>query len=252
MVVFVYARIFCSFILCLLNILQYSILPISVSRTIYFALLSASLYITNTRITVHGDKQSLGKNKLLIMCNHYCGLDFVVLGNMLQNHEHPLFTIVKADIVGSTSDNNMVSNVMYYLKSALISSSYFIPYKRGDREDGALVQNTIVKTLDDGNNLLVFPEGATRKTGIPKEFKNGIFHLAIDNDLQILPITIKYKKDIGWEGAVALDLSSWFDNDVDVYIHDVVDSSKEKDFLSLKERVFNTISGPLLPPSVKG
>jgi 1-acyl-sn-glycerol-3-phosphate acyltransferase len=135
---------------------------------------------------------------------------------------------------------------MYYVKSTLINSCGFIPYKRGDREDGALIKNIIVDKINAGTNILIFPEGTTTKNGIPQEFKNGIFHLAINNNLTILPITLKYALDIGWAEGESVNLFKWFDNHVDVYIHPPVDSGKELGFQTLKDKVFKTICEPVL------
>jgi len=244
-VVFAYARLFAGFIGIFFNIFQYSVLPISVSRYIYFALMHFCIYISNTKITVRGNKEVFGKNQLLIMTNHYSGLDSCIISSLFQNHTYPLYNVIEANL-GGASYGNVLLQCIYSLKSSFVSSFYLIPYKRDDKADGALVKNKIVQTLENGNNLLIFPEGKTSKNGVPHEFKNGIFHLAVDNALQILPITLKYKNVIDVTGTGILKFKEWLDNDVDIYIHDIVQPRKEEGFLSLKERVFNVINRPLL------
>ena len=123
-------------------------------------------------------------------------------------------------------------------------SLYFVPYRRGDKEDGSLVQNTITDILNTGCNVLVFPEGDTRKDGVPIEFKSGIFHLAVANRAKILPITLKYSKNIGWIKGEPLDMIKWLDNEVDIYVHDVINAEDES-FQTLKDKTFNTICSPL-------
>ena len=100
--------------------------------------------------------------------------------------------------------------------------------------------------LKDNKNILVFPEGTTRTNGIPKDFKHGIFQLAIEHNFNILPITIKYDKDIGTERSDPFNVSLIFNNNADVYIHDIIDSKteeayKNKDFLALKKKTFDII-----------
>jgi len=175
---------------------------------------------------------------MLVMSNHYDGLDYIVLASLFPS---PLRTVVKADLVGNPHDANLLSLLFSYVKGAMLNSLNFIPYKRGDKEDGSLVKNVIVDTLATGSNILIFPEGDTRKDGVPKDFKNGIFHLALANKSKILPITLKYAKNIGWVAGESLDMIKWLDNDVDVYIHDVINSEEESSFLSLKEKTFDAI-----------
>ena len=241
MTLYNYARLTLCCSCVLLNMVQYCIFPQSISNYLVLKLLYFVLYISNTKITVHG---SLPDDKrLLIMSNHYDGLDFLVIRSLFQTKVQ---TVVKADLVGNPKDNNMLLSLLYYVKSTLIKSCGFIPYKRGDREDGALVKNNIVDKLQNGTHILIFPEGTTTKNGVPQGFKNGIFHLAIHNELTILPVTLKYALDIGWAEGESVNLFKWFDNHVDVYIHPLVDCGKEADFQTLKDKVFNTICEPVI------
>jgi 1-acyl-sn-glycerol-3-phosphate acyltransferase len=127
---------------------------------------------------------------------------------------------------------------------------FCIPYKRGDKEDGSNVKNKIVESLHSGKNILVFPEGTARRDGIPKDFKVGIFQLAIENKLRILPITIKYDKDIGSEKGEPVKFLNLFNNGVNIYIHDIIDETDEcyqiNDPVALKQKTFNIITSAML------
>lgn len=232
-----------------INMLQYSIVPSDyLSKFIYNKFLFKIVtYLLNLKIKIHGDKSKLKEEQLLVLCNHYQGLDFFVIYNLFNNCNRPLYTVAKNDIVGSSDDQNIISSFLFYIKNTFIRSNSFIPYKRGDKEDGKVVKNIIIDKLNSKNNILLFPEGTTRRDGIPKDFKHGIFKLSIENKLKILPISIKYSEDIGIQKGDPLVLFDWIDNKVDVYIHDIIDcekeynESKENDYLELKDKVLHTI-----------
>ncbi len=63
-----------------------------------------------------------------------------------------------------------------------------------DRKNLRDSYNTIkkgIKSLKDGNSLIIFPEGHRSKGPIPGNFKIGSFKLAINSDTRIVPVTIK-------------------------------------------------------------
>jgi len=206
----------------------------------------------NTKFrNVYGNVENLKKNKTIIMCNHYDGKDFFVLFDLYNknNFKNSLCTIVKSDLVGAKDHKNLLSDFFYYLKTAFFNSLYFIPYKRGDKEDGNNVKNIISTTLCSNKNILVFPEGTVRRDGIPKDFRHGIFQLAIEEKANILPITMKYIKGEGTERNDPVILFSWFNNEVDIYIHDLITPEKnvfylKNDFISLKEKVYHIVRSP--------
>jgi len=209
------------------------------------------IFLTNSQIKIHGNVDYLNNSNLLIMTNHYDGvIDANLLFHLYYKHnmDNMLYSIVKSTIMCDTEDTPLVVRLMSYVKTGFINSSYFIPYKRGDKEDGNIVKNTIVNHLKTGKNVLIFPEGTTRTNGIPRDFKHGIFQLAVENKLNILPITLKFQKDIGSEKGESIKILNIFDNEVDIYIHERIDHAsnefyKTNDYLGLKEQVFQAVTG---------
>jgi 1-acyl-sn-glycerol-3-phosphate acyltransferase len=208
--------------------------------------------LTNPTIRVHGNTNNFSNNNLLIMSNHYHGLlDGQIIHNLNFKHNsiETLHTIVKADLLTDPTHKNML-HLFSFIQDTWLSSWYFIPYKRGDKADGKKTRNIIVDSLSHGKNILIFPEGTSHKNGIPQEFKKGSFEVAVENKLRILPITIKYAKDIGKEKGEPLELLNIFDNDVDIYIHDLIDETdecyKQENPEGLKDKVFDIIRAPLL------
>ena len=243
-------------LLILINIVVYYLFPVKVTKQ----LIAMLTWLLNVKVTIHGNTDGLKSDNLLLMANHYDGvIDSVVLFDLYYKHnkENILHTVVKHNIVGDPSDKSLISKLLCYIKSSFIQSLYFIPYKRGDKEDGAIVKNKIVETLETGKNILIFPEGTTHKDGVPKDFRHGIFKLAVEKKMNILPITLKYGKDIGAERLDPVDFYKLFDNKLDIYIHDLIDSNVEecyqtKDYLGLKEKVFRTIGGSTPTPPAGG
>ncbi len=238
-------------IVVIINTILYCIFDQSISKIFYIIANKTLCKIMNTKTRVHGNTANFSNNNLLIMSNHYEGvLDGNVIYDLYYKHNsiESLHTIVKHNIVGDPADKSLVSNLLSFIKDAVIDACYFIPYKRGDKEDGKHTRDVIVNSLRRGKNVLVFPEGTAHRDGVPKDFKNGIFELAVENKLRILPITIKYEKDIGSEKNEAFKNSNFFNNVADVYIHDLIEETDEcyktNDSLALKQKVFDTISEP--------
>ena len=243
----VYIKLLLIVIFILLNFLQYHFFYQGISKPIYNGLTYINNFLLNTEVKIHGNTENFKNPKLLIMMNHYDGvLDWHIINQLYykNNTTNTLHTIV-----GDTEDNSFITKNLSYLKNAILNSLYFIPYKRGNKEDGVIVKDKIVKSLNNDKNILIFPEGTTRTNGIPRDFKHGIFQLAIDNNFDILPITIKFNKDIGVEKDEALNFKGLFDNKADVYIHDILTSEteecyKNKDYIGLKDKTLKIICSP--------
>ena len=185
---------------------------------------------------------------MLILSNHYSGLDFIVFSNVMHNYNKvgsTLYTVAKADLVGDDTDKNILSSFFFIFKNQFYNSLNLLPYKRGDKEDGKNVKNVIVNKLNNNSNILLFPEGTTRTDGVPKDFKIGIFQTAIENNLEILPVTLKYNKNIGLERNDPVILFNWFDVNLDIYLHNKIDNmtyeNVQNDPIKLKDTILQKI-----------
>lgn len=66
-----------------------------------------------------------------------------------------------------------------------------------DRErPGAAIFKRMQRTLRHGVSLIVFPEGARTLTGELDEFKAGVFMLAIEHKLPIVPLSVAGSRDV--------------------------------------------------------
>ena len=237
----------------IIHIIFFLFFPTEISKIVSITINKTLIELVNLKIRVHGNTNNFQNNKLLIMSNHYDGfLDGNTIFKLYYKYNsiEMLHTIVKADILRDPTSKQKILQILSCIQNSIMSSCYFIPYKRGDKQDGKNVKNIITESLYNGKNVLIFPEGTTRTNGIPKEFKNGIFELAVANKLRILPITIKYEKNIGYEKNDPIKFLNIFDNVVDIYIHDVIDENdecyKNNDFMALNHKTFNIIKAPML------
>ena len=246
--IFLYFRLFVLVKMTLINILQYIILPNFINKEIYKFLIKLYIIILGVKINIHGDEKLLNNNKMLILSNHYSGLDFIVFSNVMHNYNKvgsTLYTVAKADLVGDDTDKNILSSFFFIFKNQFYNSLNLLPYKRGDKEDGKNVKNVIVNKLNNNSNILLFPEGTTRTDGVPKDFKIGIFQTAIENNLEILPVTLKYNKNIGLERNDPVILFNWFDVNLDIYLHNKIDNmtyeNVQNDPIKLKDTILQKI-----------
>lgn len=235
----------------LVNLVIYFIFPKIISNKVFMNLLSSFLSLLNNDVIIHGNKKELSNNKVIIMSNHYHGIsDCSLIYNMYYKHnKNNLYTVVKSNIVGDKTDGSYLLNMLTFAKDYIIKSLKFIPYIRGDREDGSNVKNIITEYLNNDSNVLIFPEGTTTRSGTPINFKTGIFRLAVEKQFSILPITIIYDKDVGKKDDNTLDNTNIFDNTVNIYIHDMIDSNtsdfyKTNDFIGLKNKTYDVICSP--------
>lgn len=118
-------------------------------------------------------KQNIDR-QTLYMCNHLSYLDIPVLGSI---------------ITGSFVAKSEVQGWPLFGFLAKLQQSVFIERKRMAITDA---KSEIEKTLEDGRNLILFPEGTSTSGLIVKPFKSSLFSLAEANgkSLDIQPVTI--------------------------------------------------------------
>jgi 1-acyl-sn-glycerol-3-phosphate acyltransferase len=76
-----------------------------------------------------------------------------------------------------------------------MSLNRYIKLKRGDRASVTEMLKSCERTLDDGNSIMMFPEGTRSTTGEMRAFKPGAFEIAVKSGRPILPIAIQGTAD---------------------------------------------------------
>lgn len=117
-----------------------------------------------------------GLKSKIIIANHPSLLDVVLLFTIIPNAD----CIVK----GSLGKNRFVSGIV---NSIYILNSESFEQQMAD----------VKKSLDDGNNLIIFPEGTRSTRGKPWSFKKGAARFAIGNKSDIVPIYFGGNEIIG-------------------------------------------------------
>ena len=183
--------------------------------------------LCNVKVYVHGNKALLKENHMY-MANHYEGVDHIVLYTVLtQPFSRPCYVIGKDDLLGRQYPIKTIGSMMDYIVKLFYHGGYIIPYTRGDKECGIRVRKKTIEILQN-NNLLLFPEGRSWRKGVCHEFKAGMFEVAEEYKHSIVPITLKYRNFDGKNKGEKCILADWLDIDVDVYIHDIVESKDNK------------------------
>jgi 1-acyl-sn-glycerol-3-phosphate acyltransferase len=71
-----------------------------------------------------------------------------------------------------------------------LARSGHLKIDRGDRDSAVRLLGEAAEKVRGGLNLLVFPEGTRSPDGALRPFKKGVFHLAIDAGVPIVPIRL--------------------------------------------------------------
>jgi 1-acyl-sn-glycerol-3-phosphate acyltransferase len=200
----------------------------------YFLVKICRDYIVNLKLVIHGDLSVINKNTI-IMSNHYEGLDFITLMSLFTDSNKNIYTIAKSDMINN--GNYFINTLIHYF----YKSFNFISYTRGCKESGEIVKNKVREILKykKNTNILVFPEGRSRRAGQCLEFKPGIFKVAQENNVNILPITLKYTTFDGKNKGEKCILKDWLNHKCHIYIHELV---KVDDSEKMLKETFDKIS----------
>lgn len=66
----------------------------------------------------------------------------------------------------------------------------YIPLERGKTASMKKMMKQATRLLRERNSVMIFPEGTRSRDGKIQPFKSGAFHLALDNQVPILPVAI--------------------------------------------------------------
>ncbi len=188
--------------------------------------------LLNLNTTIKGELPCK-KTKLVIMSNHYTILDLYALSHLNLN----FCPVTKMGLVDTKE--TFISE--FAPKKTFYELFKCIMYDRGNIDSGTLAKKEILDKISNKENVLVFPDGRCYKDGHPGEFKNGIFRLCAEHNIKILPITIRYTKDIGIDKNTIFHLFEIFDQTCTIYIHDICQNTN---YIELKQSVYDKIASP--------
>ena len=90
---------------------------------------------------------------------------------------------------------------------ALVASGHII-IDRGNREKAVASLHRAAERIRAGTSVIVFPEGTRSPDGHLRRFKSGPFHLAVEAQVPIIPVTVSGSQRITPKGAAARPLGS--------------------------------------------
>ena len=180
---------------------------------------------------------------VIIMMNHICGKDTLFLYNFIE-----FYSVVKSDLLGEVVQEDE-SWILSYMKDEIFEKCKFIPYQRGDKKSGEEVKKMILKNINEGKNMIVFPEGTTQHCfRKPLPFKKGIFDLAYDHKIPIFTFSINYSKDVGFCKEEKYDFSLIFKEqpDVRIYCNGIFYPQYYHSMIDLHDDIYESISSNVL------
>lgn len=126
------------------------------------------------RIRVTGREKINPKEVYVMVSNHQSGADIIVLFLLWA---HFKWVAKKSLFLYPFIGWNMWLN-------------RYISLERGKGSSMRKMMADAARTIKEGNSVMIFPEGTRSKDGRLQPFKTGAFHLALENRVPILPITI--------------------------------------------------------------
>ena len=183
-------------------------------------------------IPVHVEKRAvLPPAPYVICCNHGSYLDIIQMYNTIPDF---FLFIGKYELLRWPLFNMFFKGMN-------------IAVNRGNRTEAAKAFMRAAKAIDKGASIALFPEG-TIPFSAPrmKPFKDGAFRLAIEKQVPIVPVTFLNNWRIF--GDPERLLSRGRPGLARAVIHAPIDTTgmNMDDVVALRQRVFDTIEGPLL------
>lgn len=133
------------------------------------------LLVSGVKVEVQGVENVLVDQPQIFMSNHQSGFDiFIVLafipGQFRWIAKKELFRIP--------------------VFSRAMKTAGYIEIDRQNRERALESLNIAAQKIREGKSVMSFPEGTRSRDGRIKEFKHGMFHLALQAGVPIVPVTI--------------------------------------------------------------
>ncbi|MDH5392993.1 MAG: 1-acyl-sn-glycerol-3-phosphate acyltransferase [Gammaproteobacteria bacterium] len=145
----------------------------------------------NIEVTVYGQ---LPQQAMLLVANHISWFDITAIGSVISARYLSKYEVVGWPVIG------------WLAKKA---GTLFI--KRGTRQSAMHSMEKMTKSLQQGDHVVLFPEGKTSDGQAIKKFHARLFQSAVDSQVMIQPILICYPHQQGVHPKAP------FINDITIY-----------------------------------
>lgn len=136
---------------------------------------SVLLHLVKMRVVVRGLEHIKDDKTYIFICNHQSAMDIPL---MMSYAPKQLRMIFKKELLYIP----FFGFILWLLK--------FIPIDRGNREKAVASLKKAAKRIHDGINIVIYADGTRSLDGELRPFKKGAFMLAIDAQVDIIPVTI--------------------------------------------------------------
>ena len=126
-------------------------------------------------VTVAGREKIRDDRAYVIIVNHQSLLDILVLFRIFRHFKWV-----------SKIENFRIPCVGWNMRL-----NRYIELRRGDRESVARMMEACVRTIGEGNSIMMFPEGTRSADGRLRAFKPGAFSIALSTRSPLLPIVLE-------------------------------------------------------------
>jgi 1-acyl-sn-glycerol-3-phosphate acyltransferase len=112
---------------------------------------------------------------------------YVFVANHQSNLDPPLMFAYLGHDVGAIAKKELLKVPLFKQGFPLV---HVVPIDRSNRERAIESTRRGAKELRDGHSLMAFPEGTRSVDGRVKEFKKGVFYMAVEGGAPIAPVVI--------------------------------------------------------------
>jgi 1-acyl-sn-glycerol-3-phosphate acyltransferase len=144
-------------------------------------------FVLNPLMNYYAARRAMGREKIsalkgpvILVANHVSHMDTPVILSALPRR------LRKRTVVAAAADYFYRNRVIASLVSLIFNTTPI------DRKGGGLSKDGshLDELLDEGWNLLLYPEGTRSRTGVPGRVRRGAAVLAAAHDLKIVPIRV--------------------------------------------------------------
>lgn len=183
-------------------------------------------WIMGVRLEVEGEPVH-GQGPYLIVCNHRSLMDPFIGARYVY-----AYFLGKAEL----------SKYPFFGYGARLTGAIFV--QRDKKSSRSASRVAISKALEEGYNVLLYPEGTTSAEPTTKQFFKGTFEIAEELGVKVVPLVLEYKNrdhywtDGGMMAKSVEQLSSWKMN-LRLWIGEPISSGPAMEVLEMAQRRMN-------------